>query len=162
MNRTPWWGRWSRHVDLEHDAVRTIRWLRHLHLGHCAHSHPDLYCPTIQACLVWCVSALPILTRRVCSLCETHWCFWFGCPAAYQSLPASTCKTHWFLVRWGRPLPTVTIDYHASDLSLHRFLTFTSHHLRGDTHEHTVYEPCVVRGYVCTERTTWVTRLCDV
>ena len=100
--------------------------------------------------------------RILCPPCERAWCIWFGQPATYQSLPHSTCKTTWFLVWSGRPLPGVTIHYHASVLSLHRSATFTIHHLRGDTHEHTVYEPCVVRGYVCTERTTWVTRLCDV
>ena len=103
------------------------------------------YCPTIKVCLVWSVCALPILTGMVCSPCERTWCIWFGPLAAYQSLPASTCKGHWILVRSGRPLPRLTIHYHASILSLHRPLTFTSHHLRGDTHEHTVHEPCVVR-----------------
>ena len=100
--------------------------------------------------------------RILCPPCERAWCKRFGPPATYQSLPASTCKEGWILVWSGRPLPTVTMRYHAPLLSLHRFLTFTIHHLRGDTHEHTVHEPCVVRGYVCTERTTWVTRLCDV
>jgi hypothetical protein len=71
--------------------------------------------------------------RILCPVCERAWCIWFGPHAAYQSLPHSTCKTTWFLVWSGRPLPGVTIDYHASILSLHRFLTFTSHHLRPDT-----------------------------
>ena len=134
MNRTPWWGRWSRHVDLEQYAVRTIRWLRHLHLGHCAHSRPDLYCPLLLGVSGLVAIALPILTRRVCSLCETHWCFWFGCPAAYHRLPHNTCKAHWFLVRWGRPLPTVTIDYHASLLSLPPFFWPLPATTSGDTH----------------------------
>ena len=85
--------------------------------------------------------------RILCPPCERAWCIWFGPHAAYQSLPHSTCKTTWFLVWSGRPLPTVTIHYHASIVSLRRFLTFTIHHLRGDTHEHTVHEPCVVRCY---------------
>jgi len=76
--------------------------------------------------------------RILCPPCERAWCIWFGPHAAYQSLPHSTCKTTWFLVWSGRPLPGVTIDYHASILSLHRSATFTSPHLRGDTHEHTV------------------------
>ena len=71
--------------------------------------------------------------RIPCPPCERAWCIWFGQPATYQSLPHSTCKSHWFLVWSGRPLPTVTIHYHASILSLHRSLTFTSHHLRPDT-----------------------------
>ena len=91
------------------------------------------YSPTIRVCLVWSVCALPILTGRVCSVCERAWCIRFGQPATYQSLPASTCKEHWILVRSGRPLPRLTIHYHASILGLHRFLTFTIHHLRGDT-----------------------------
>ena len=71
--------------------------------------------------------------RILCPPCERAWCIWFGPHAAYQSLPHSTCKTTWFLVWSGRPLPTVTIHYHASILSLHRSLTFTIHHLRPDT-----------------------------
>ena len=83
--------------------------------------------------------------RIPCSVCERAWCIRFGQPATYQSLPASTCKGHWILVRSAAALPSVTMRYHASILGLHRPLTFTSHHLRGDTHEHTVHEPCVVR-----------------
>ena len=82
--------------------------------------------------------------RILCPPCERAWCIWFGPRAAYHRLPASTCKTHWILVWSGRPLPTVTIHYHASILSLHRFLTFTGHHLRlthRQTHiEHTGIE----------------------
>jgi hypothetical protein len=82
--------------------------------------------------------------RILCPWCERAWCIWFGPPATYQSLPASTCKEGWILVWWARPLPGVTMRYHVSDLSLHRSATFTSHHLRGDTHEHTVHELCVM------------------
>ena len=84
--------------------------------------------------------------RIPCSLCERAWCFRFGPHAAYQSLPASTCKGHWFLVWSGRPLPRLTIRYHASVLSLRRSATFTIHHLlrpdtQTDTHiEHTRIE----------------------
>ena len=83
------------------------------------------------------VPAVTNAYRIPCSLCETGWCFWFGDPATYQSLPHGTCKEHWFLVRSSAALPVVTMRYHRSDLSLHRFLTFTSHHLRPDTHRHT-------------------------
>jgi len=85
----------------------------------------------------WCIrfgrNSITNPYRILCPVCERAWCIWFGQPATYQSLPHSTCKTHWFLVWSGRPLPGVTIHYHASILSLHRFLTFTSHHLRPDT-----------------------------
>jgi hypothetical protein len=78
--------------------------------------------------------------RIPCPLCERAWCIRFGPPATYQSLPHSTCKTHWFLVWSGRPLPGVTIHYHASVLSLHRSATFTIHHLRPDTQTDTHIE----------------------
>jgi hypothetical protein len=78
--------------------------------------------------------------RIPCPPCERAWCIWFGPHAAYQSLPHSTCKTTWFLVWSGRPLPGVTIHYHASVLSLHRSATFTIHHLRPDTQTDTHIE----------------------
>ena len=88
----------------------------------------------------WCIrfghNSITNPYRIPCSLCERAWCIWFGPPATYHRLPASTCKEGWILVRSGRRLPGVTIHYHASLLSLHRFLTFTSHHLRGDTDGH--------------------------
>ena len=83
------------------------------------------------------VPAVTNAYRIPCSLCETGWCFWFGDPATYQSLPHGTCTLGWILVRWRRPLPRLTIHYHACLLGLHRFLTFTSHHLRPDTHTDT-------------------------
>ena len=74
--------------------------------------------------------------RILCPPCERAWCIWFGPHAAYQSLPASTCKGHWILVWSGRRLPGVTMRYHASIVSRHRSAAFTSHHLRGDTDGH--------------------------
>jgi hypothetical protein len=78
--------------------------------------------------------------RIPCPVCERAWCIWFGPPATYQSLPASTCKGHWILVRSAAALPVVTMRYHVSILSLHRPLTFTNHHLRPDTHTDTHME----------------------
>jgi hypothetical protein len=78
--------------------------------------------------------------RILCPRCERAWCIWFGPPATYQSLPASTCKEGWILVWWARPLPGVTMRYHVAILSLHRPLTFTSHHLRPDTQTDTHME----------------------
>ena len=78
--------------------------------------------------------------RILCPPCETGWCFRSGPRATYHRLPHSTCKEHWFLVWSGRPLPTVTIHYHASDLSLRRSATFTIHHLRPDTQTDTHIE----------------------
>ena len=94
--------------------------------------------------LVWCVGSGvwvhyqslpdPVPTVRTGLVLEV----WT--PATYQSLPASTCKGHWILVRSAAALPVVTMRYHVSILSLHRPLTFTNHHLRPDTHTDTHME----------------------
>jgi len=75
--------------------------------------------------------------RIPCSLCETAWCFWFGDPATYHRLPHGTCTLGWILVWSSAALPRLTMRYHACLLSLHRSATFTSHHLRPDTHTDT-------------------------
>ena len=118
------------------------------HLTHsliCDHSHPDLYCtlPLGVFGRVLYVFTNPYRTGVLTVRNPLVLLVWTPC-----HLPILTSRhmqEHWILVWSGRPLPTLTIHYHASILGLHRFLTFTIHHLRGDTHEHTVHEPCVVR-----------------
>ena len=108
---------------------------------------------SILANLTWCIrfghNSITNPYRILCPPCERAWCIRFGHSATYQSLPHSTCKTTWFLVWSGRPLPDVTIRYHASIVSLRRSLTFTIHHLRGDTHTNTQYMNRVLCGFIC-------------
>ena len=127
-----------------HGSARGLTHLTHSLISD--HSHPSLYCPLLLGVFGLVCECITNPYRIPCSLCERAWCFRFGPHAAYQSLPASTCKGHWFLVWSWRPLPRLTIRYHASVLSLRRSATFTIHHLlrpdtQTDTHiEHTRIE----------------------
>ena len=65
--------------------------------------------------------SLPLITNayhNLCSPSENTWWIWFGRTGGYQSLPHGTCKTIGDFGRVGRPLPTLTIHYHRSDLSI--------------------------------------------
>ena len=108
MGRAPWWGRCRRHVDLEHDAVRTIRWLRHLHPTHSAHSGPacwpryasltpylplpmltgsHAHCAKLDGVFGLVARPLTIAYHRAHAL----WVgFWSGGAGPYQSLPYIT------------------------------------------------------------------------
>ena len=86
--------------------------------------------------LIWCYQMLPdpapVMRKRLVHL---DWC--------RHRLPSLTTQHMQDPLVFGLVRPTFTNPYHAG---LHRFLTFTSHHLRPDT-RHTVHEPCVMLGY---------------